>query len=100
MAFELVEKDSLEQSKRRELKIYFNDTNKKFGWKYYPEIEGHLTDAYYSDMYYETRQKLDNLFKPNTWYLFDFFNPHFDVFVFCDSARQIKFVKRDLNPNF
>jgi hypothetical protein len=97
-AFELIRTASTTLPTDR-LKLYFNKANKGFAWKYYPNVAGHLSNSYYTENY-KIVSTLDSVFKQNTWYLFDFRNPEFDLLVHCDNAGDLKQIKRKKNTNF
>lgn len=97
-AFELVRTDSTNLSTDG-LKLYFNKLNQGFAWKYYPKVTGHLSNSYYTEDY-KIVGTLDSVFKKNTWYLFDFRDPEFDLLVHCDKAGNLKNIKLTKNTNF
>ena len=98
--YELKERDSIQVIKKNNLKIFLHQTNKHFIWKYYKFINGHDSDDAYFDLAYEYKETLDNLFRPNKWYLINCFNPHFQMFVYVDNKLNIKVIKESLDTNF
>jgi hypothetical protein len=91
-SYELGQTDSLRKGDTENLKIYFSRVQSGFQWKVY-KYEDWGTGKY------ETKDTVQP-FKPGKWYLFSFMNPHFEVFVHCDSSGNVSFVKKDLNANF
>jgi len=98
-AIKLIEKTSIPNDGKK-IEVYFSEKNKYFKWRVYAKVEGHLGDHIYSDFPHVDKQMIGNIFCPDTWYLFDFFNPHFRVFVYSDRNCKIRFVKETLNANF
>ncbi|OJW37356.1 MAG: hypothetical protein BGO54_12150 [Sphingobacteriales bacterium 46-32] len=97
--FQLLPIDSTSSPTSQGLKIYFNSLNNSFRWQEYDCADYASKDCYLSGGNYEVKDSV-SFFQPNTWYLFDFFNPHFELFVHCDSSGNVSFVKKDLNANF
>lgn len=91
--------DSFTQRDKINLKLFFNKHNDHFMWKIF-HCEDYDPMRCFSDGNNFELKDTINLFKPNRWYLFFFANPHFEVFVYCDSIGKVSFVKRDLNTNF
>ena len=100
VVYELAEKDNNLILDNSNLEVDFYKKNDRFLWRYYKSVEGHKNDDLYYGLSYEIKDSLGNIFQPDTWYLFNFFNPHFKLFVYSDSALDLKAVKEKLNPNF
>lgn len=98
--YELVEKIPLKAMEIENVVINYRTPDKRFVWRIYENVEGHLDNDLYSGNKYRVLDSLGSLFLPNTWYLFNFFNPHFQLFIYSDSSLKLKMVKRDLNANF
>lgn len=98
-AIKLIEKSPIPNDGKK-VEVYFNEKNKHFKWRVYAEIVGHHNDDMYSDFPHVDKKIIGNVFKADTWYLFNFYNPHFRVFVYSNSSCNITFVKEKLSSNF
>ena len=85
---------------KERIKVNLLKKDDQFEWFYIKNITGHENDDAYVT---EPKERIDfpgNIFKPDTWYRFNFFNPHFELFVYSDSAGNLRPVRQDLNANF
>lgn len=98
-AFELIENLPIPNNGKK-VEVYFHVKNKYFIWRVYEKIKGHDNDDIYSDFPHVKKKIIGNIFKRNTWYLFNFYNPSFRVFVYSDKNCNLKFVKEKLNTNW
>lgn len=91
--------DSAPMLSRKNRKVYFKDNKDNFRWEVYNCSDYDSMSCYFSGSNYTVTEAIE-LFRPGTWYLFNFFNPHFEVFVHCDRSGKLTFRKKHLNPNF
>jgi hypothetical protein len=100
IVYELAERNNKLILDNSRMEVDFYKKSDKFVWRCYKSVEGHTNDDLYSGLSYEIKDSLGNIFEPDTWYLFNFFNPHFNLFIYSDSSLDLKAVKEKLNPNF
>ena len=95
---ELLSEDST-VSQNQSIKVYFGKPTKDFKWKRFYCADYDPLKCFSDYNNYSIKDTI-NFFKPKTWYLFNFFNPHFELFVYCDDSEKVTFLKRNLNANF
>jgi hypothetical protein len=98
-AFVLLEKQGLVNNDFIGVQLYFEKPHKNFQWRVYDSVMKGDTDDLY-DFPHQERKVLGNIFKRNTWYLFNFHYPHFRIFVYCDNNKRLSLRKQHLNANF
>lgn len=96
--YELLSNDS-SIYKENKVKVFFNKKTRTFTWRVYQCTEYDFTYCYPEVNNYEIKDTI-KLFKPRTWYLFSFYNPQFEVFVYCNDRDEVSFVKKKLSSNF
>jgi len=98
-AYELFERNVGSVKRDSNVEIDFTKRSNIFFWKYFDQIEEN-DDEYYASVNYLRLDTIGAPFKCNTWYLLNFFNPQFRIFVHSDSTCKLKVIKEKFNTNF
>lgn len=88
------------QDYRTPKKIYFTAINNNFSWRIYDTVYNVENNDIYANFTHRDKKILGSFFVKDTWYLFNFYNPSFIVFVYVDKKGQIHLHKKKLNTNF